>query len=461
MNPENLPTNFRSRDSDFTTIQYRALLKIASSKYLFTSADDMGPLLGRRILWRHDVDYSLNRAAKLAEIEREERVRAHYFLNIRSDFFSVAEASQVALVEKIVELGHFVGLHFDAGYHGINREIALSEVIQDEAILFERLLGLRPTAFSFHNPSAFHLTCDADSYGGLVNCYSKRFQTEVGYCSDSNGYWRFRRLYDVLADATDPCLQVLTHPGWWQEKPMPPRHRIFRSVYGRAASTLRAYDANLELHGRTNHAGATARLGFLKTRHSRLFELCDYLWSSCHYESLFVELWRLHETQLNKLCKAELRKRWRVPTVEVNAFFESTSLAIDGVLLLAGVFGRTWQDATGLDRSEYQAWFKILKTLIHGRSSGPSQRLQDGCVFLCSAIESLSSWGKAHPIQYDGIDHLGSIGIPTSKTADGSLTDRLEEVADDINDFPLKKWEQFKADILKVCAAGTAQASLL
>jgi hypothetical protein len=129
--------------------------------------------------------------------------------------------------------------------------------------------------------------------------------------------------------------------------------------------------------------------------------------------------------------------------------------------LFAGVFGRSWQDAASLEKSEYQAWVDLRNTLIHGRSSTPSQRLEDGCVFLCSAIESLSSWGKTQLIHYDGIDHLGSIGIPTCKTADGSLTDRLEEVADDIQNFPLKKWELFKVDILKVGAGGTAQASVL
>ena len=231
---------------------------------------------------------------------------------------------------------------------------------------------------------------------------------------------------------------------------MPPRQRIFRSVYGRAASTLRAYDANLELHDRTNHAGAATHLRFLKTAHPRLFELCDYLWNSCHFQSLFVELWRLQETQINKLCKAELRKQWRVPAFEVNAFFESPTLVIDGWRLFAGVFGMTWLSASGVEESEYRAWVELRNTLIHGRSSPSPQRLEDGCVFICSSIKFLATWGKAQPIHYNGINELGSVGIPTYKTADSSFTDRLEEVADEIPNFPKKKWEQFKAEMLQI-----------
>ncbi len=236
---------------------------------------------------------------------------------------------------------------------------------------------------------------------------------------------------------------------------MPPRQRIFRSVYGRAASTLCAYDANLELHGRTNHAGAATHLRFLKTAHPRLFELFDYLWNAGHLQTLFAELWRLHERQINQLCKGELRKQWRVPACEVNAFFESTLLVIDGWRLFAGVFGKAWQDAAGLEKACYKEWVDFRNALIHGRSSPPSQRLEDGCVFLCSVISSLSSWGRSQIVQYDGIDHLGSIGLPTYKTADGSLTDRLEEVAEDIQNFPRNRWEQFKSDILKVGCDGT------
>ena len=114
--------------------------------------------------------------------------------------------------------------------------------------------GLRPAAFSFHNPTEFLLLWERDTYGGLINCYSRTFKTTIPYCSDSNGYWRFRRLRDALESAQDPRLQVLTHPGWWQEVPLHPRERIFRSVYGRALDIMNLYDVVLhaEVIGKLN-----------------------------------------------------------------------------------------------------------------------------------------------------------------------------------------------------------------
>ena len=450
----NVPLNQQSFDSDFTVDSYRELLVIAKQRYAFASYEAI-PWGQRFVLWRHDCDCSLNRAHALARIESAEGVSATYFINPHCAFYNLFEKAQHRLVLEIVGMGHEIGLHFDAAFHDISDETQLSDLVHAEAALLERLYGVKPTAFSFHNPGAAHLRCEAETYGGLLNCYSRRFKTEVPYCSDSNGYWRFRRLRDVLTEATDPCLQVLTHPGWWQEVAMPPRQRIFRSIFGRAASTLRTYDLELGRHGRLNDAGSSAKLQFLKTTHPGLFELCDYLWNSGYFQSLFVELWRLHERQINKLCKAELCKTWRVPATEVNAFFEDPNLGIDGWKLFKGVFGIAWNEAVNVDQPEYRQWAALRNTLIHGRTSVPRQRLEDGCVFLCGAIESLAAWGREQPVGYDGIKHLGSIGIPTYKTADGSLTDRLEEIAEDIPDFPNKKWTKFKAEMQKVGAGGT------
>jgi hypothetical protein len=105
-------------------------------------------------------------------------------------------------------------------------------------------------AFSFHEPKRNHLAYEKSFYGGLVNCYFSKFKNDVPYCSDSNGYWRFRRLHEVLESGSDNCLQVLTHPGWWQKESMPPRQRVVRCVYGRAEAVIKNYDSILAENGR-------------------------------------------------------------------------------------------------------------------------------------------------------------------------------------------------------------------
>jgi hypothetical protein len=245
----------RAKDlTDFTSAHYSELLELAKAAYLFVGYDEVRQ--NRKvILWRHDCDVSLNRALRLAMIEHEKGVISTFFLNPHSDFYNLLEREQTRIVKQIVALGHRIGLHFDAAYYDLSSEDELSELVKREAELLGEWFATDISAFSFHNPTEFLLSCEKESYGGLVNCYSRSFRSMVPYCSDSNGYWRFKRLWDVLERAEEPCLQVLTHPEWWQETPMYPRERISRSVYGRAEAVLASYDKLLETHGRRNDAG--------------------------------------------------------------------------------------------------------------------------------------------------------------------------------------------------------------
>jgi len=236
---------------EFVVERYRSLIDLAKESYEYISYDDAFTC-GKFVLWRHDCDFSLNRAYRLAIIEKEEGVKATYFVNPHAEFYNILESSQFRIIQRILQMGHDLGLHFDAGFYGVDSENQLHDLVSREASWLESWFGIRPTAFSFHNPTEFLLGCQAERYGGLVNCYSVFFKSEVGYCSDSNGYWRHRRLEDVLGEAKEPRLQVLTHPGWWQEQPMPPRDRIVRCVEGRAMAVLQSYDDALAAAGRLN-----------------------------------------------------------------------------------------------------------------------------------------------------------------------------------------------------------------
>jgi hypothetical protein len=251
LSPDEKPNLPISSNSDFTEISYRSILVSAKSNYRFCGYDKI-PWGEKFILWRHDVDFSINRAASMARIESEEGIRATYFINPRSSFYNPFEPSQAELIKKIINYGHWIGLHFDAQANRIYSEELLNEIVNCEGRWLKEAFGVDLHAFSFHNPTREHLIYENDSYGGLVNCYSSKFKKQLPYCSDSNGYWRFRRLHDVIEKADDSCLQVLTHPGWWQKEAMPPRQRVVRCIYGRADANLKEYEQMLAINGRHN-----------------------------------------------------------------------------------------------------------------------------------------------------------------------------------------------------------------
>jgi hypothetical protein len=437
---------------DFTEEHYRYLLNIAKVPYCFATYDSI-PWGTHFILWRHDLDYSINRAARLATIEAEEGVTATYFVNPCSEYYNPFEKQQMHLIKFILSLGHHLGLHFDSDVHNIQNEEQLHKKVAQEGRWLEEAFGVRPTAFSFHNPREVNLRWDADFYGGLMNCYSRRFKSETPYISDSNGYWRFRRLQNVLTDATDSCLQVLTHPCWWQEEAMPPRQRVFRSIYGRATHNLRSYDLGLKLNNRQNLGGNAESLRFLEDRDHRLFVLCDYLWNAGYFQLLFMELWRLHSAQIIKVSKAQLRMHWKVADRDVSDFFQNPSITIDIFRLFKGIFGVEWHEPTNIDLTEYKRFSQLHNCLNQGRLFSESGPWEDGCMFLCSAIESMAIWGQDQSVNCDGLNNLELIDTSTKKLI---LDDdnNLEISENDTSTCSHNKWRQLKADLSKVSASG-------
>lgn len=251
--PDHEATDIAARWSEFTEEGYAELLDLACSRYRFASFNSLGE--HAHVLWRHDLDFSVHRAAKIAEIEAEKGVIATYFVMLRSDFYALHDADVRERLQRIKSFGHRFGLHFQAEPRerlDIKRDLLEARIRRDAEFL-QDLIGVELDAVSFHNPDTNGLIdVDNNNFGNLVNTYGSNFRKHYGYCSDSNGYWRHRALADVLKEGKHTRLQVLTHPGWWTPNPMPPRARLERCVLGRANAVMRDYDSALCAYGRQN-----------------------------------------------------------------------------------------------------------------------------------------------------------------------------------------------------------------
>lgn len=237
--------------SDFTRENYRKLLQIAKSNYKFRQYDSYKND-DSFIIWRHDIDTSPNGALALAKIEADEDVKSIYFVHLHSSFYNLLERETTDRIRAIIDCGHSIGLHFDTAYYNEDNQLSFEKNLRVEAEFLEFIFKCKINSFSFHNPTEFANARTNSEYAGLINATSEYFRTVVGYCSDSNGYWRYRRLEDVLREASDKRLQVLTHPEWWQETVMSPKERMLRCIDGRAARTRQDYEAALKAFGRDN-----------------------------------------------------------------------------------------------------------------------------------------------------------------------------------------------------------------
>lgn len=247
-----LPPDYRF--DDFTETEYRNLLRLAKENWEFVSFPDFQKG-GRICLWRHDIDVSVHRAYRLAQIEAEEGVKATYFVHLHSKFYNAMEDVVMEKLSGILELGHMLGLHFDPQVYVSrtqSRQQAL-DLISFEQQTLQNLFMTNVSAFSFHHPDiGGWLDFTVDAIGGMVNAYGSHIREHFRYCSDSNGYWRFQRLKDLLETAADSKLHVLTHPEWWQSSAMSPRERILRAIEGRAFQTREWYEKTLIEMGRQN-----------------------------------------------------------------------------------------------------------------------------------------------------------------------------------------------------------------
>jgi hypothetical protein len=241
---------------EFTEAGFRNIIRqLKAASYRFATFGYDGS--DRHVLWRHDVDFSMHRAVVLGHIEVEEGVIATYFVNPRSPYYSVLDPEVLGLVKKTLDLGHQLGLHFDCDAYGVKGwEFArLESAVSQERRLLESIVGHSIGCVSWHNPDLSNLLdFTQDSIAGLKNAYSDRLRRGYIYCSDSNGYWRFRPMKEVIAEQP-PRLHLLTHPEWWTPEPLSPSARIDRAIMGRARRNRALYDEILRAGGRINVTG--------------------------------------------------------------------------------------------------------------------------------------------------------------------------------------------------------------
>lgn len=200
---------------DFSPAAYAALLEhFLALRYESRQFKDAEPS-GRHLILRHDLDMSLQAAERIAEIEHDTGVSAEYFILLDTEMYNIFSRRSRRSLSRILALGGRIGLHFDASAYGEDLA-AMDRAARHECNVIEQLIGAPVRTISFHRP-AQRLLGLAQPLAGRLHAYMPRFFEDMGYCSDSQGRWRFGLPLDHVAVAEGRALQLLTHPIWWQE----------------------------------------------------------------------------------------------------------------------------------------------------------------------------------------------------------------------------------------------------
>jgi hypothetical protein len=232
--------------AEFGLRGYRALLAAFQTRgYAVRGFDDAEPT-ERHLILRHDIDYSLDAAIPVAEIERDLGVRAAYFVLMRSEFYNPMAPDSARAIARLGALGHETGLHFDAALYEKDAG-TLDDAAARECAVLENLTGAPVRTISFHRPAPALLGREGH-LAGRRHTYEPRYFSHMGYCSDSRGGWHRGAPLDHPAIIEGRALQLLTHPIWWQDPPMAPAARLTQFLEERAARLDREMAAHSAVH---------------------------------------------------------------------------------------------------------------------------------------------------------------------------------------------------------------------
>lgn len=201
--------------NQFTYDVYVKLLKHLQNNYRLLMAKEEVREDIPTVVMRHDVDWNLESARRMATIENNIGVQSSYFVLLTCPTYNLFSEYGIELVREIQDLGHEIGLHYDiVVYKMLGHGINFFRALKREVDSLETILGgTKVLSIACHNPSVLE-------FDPLKNVYLRNvsdLSQFSNYVSDSNRLWREDNLMALL-DGKYKRNLLVTHPGAWTEE---------------------------------------------------------------------------------------------------------------------------------------------------------------------------------------------------------------------------------------------------
>ncbi len=202
----------------FTYRDYTELIQMLQQKRYCFCDYHTHDRYDRCVILRHDIDYSLEKALTLAEVEANLGICSTWFVLLRSDFYNPASRKSIETIQKIKRMGHEIGLHFDEMFYKAEETDGHSIVplILTEAHILSEIVDTPVTTVSMHRPSKQTLSANYE-IPGMINSYGKEFFSDFKYLSDSRCRWR-EPVGQIVASGQYDRLHILTHAFWYGQE---------------------------------------------------------------------------------------------------------------------------------------------------------------------------------------------------------------------------------------------------
>ncbi len=161
---------------------------------------------GNGIILRHDIDFDLNAANRMADLEKELGITATYFIMTSSERYNACSRSNRDLIRRLARNGFEIGLHFDPQIY--DGSPSMAEEVEREARLLESISGSKVESISLHNPS---VRMEFPLFDGYRNAYDPSIFSSDNYLSDSCMDFRGKYPEVFISKAGSGPLQLLLH----------------------------------------------------------------------------------------------------------------------------------------------------------------------------------------------------------------------------------------------------------
>jgi hypothetical protein len=161
-------------------------------------------------LLRHDVDFDIGLAHKLALIEEEEHVVSTFFILTTCESYNALSKKNLILLREMIGMGHEIGLHFDPSLY----DKKLETVLEKEIDILSFATRNEIKSISLHNPS---IHGQYPIFNGYINAYDPKWFSDDNYISDSMFLFRGKDPYEFLKNINKNMIQILLHPMHYTE----------------------------------------------------------------------------------------------------------------------------------------------------------------------------------------------------------------------------------------------------
>jgi hypothetical protein len=212
----------------FSYDEYKEIISLIQKHLPIVSFNDViDNNLEKYCVIRHDVEYSIDRALQLAQLENELNIKSTYCIQLRNNIYNAISDKNIELVKQIKALGHEIALHQDppAGFG----DYRLKEYLLQDIKVLSMYYNLPIKIFSYHRPKQEYLQkyfVVEDKINTNGNKFFHYFKGDgivkpeelgVTYLADSNHQWKWGDPKEVDFSKINK-LQMNMHPYSWSKE---------------------------------------------------------------------------------------------------------------------------------------------------------------------------------------------------------------------------------------------------